>query len=52
MCENKASGKKVLLRLYGGKLLDKDNMLRGGGIEQEVLMFHTMAGESSRVRET
>lgn len=43
LCHNKVRDEKVLLRLYGGKLLDANNQLRGGSIETEVLIFHIMA---------
>lgn len=42
-CRNKVTDEKVLLRLYGGKLLEQDNFLRGGCVETEVLIFHVMA---------
>ena len=42
-CENKKTGDKSLLRLYGGKLLAKGNLLHPGCIDIEVLAFHTMA---------
>lgn len=37
-------GRKVLLRLYGGKLLETNSFLRsGGGYDREVLVFYTMS---------
>ena len=42
LCRNKVKDEKVLLRLYGGKLLEQNNILRGGGAETEVLVFHVM----------
>lgn len=43
LCEDKKHGQKVLLRLYGGKILEGENILRSGGFEREVLVFYTMA---------
>ena len=43
-CENKKTKETVLLRLYGGKLVDKSNLLSSGSaIENEVLVFHAMS---------
>lgn len=42
-CHNKKSGESVLIRLYGGKILEQDNALRNIGIEGEVLIFHIMS---------
>lgn len=42
LCRNTVKDEKVLLRLYGGKLLEQNNILRGGGYETEVLLFHVM----------
>ena len=47
LCHNKKSNEKVIIRLYGGKIMEKlggemGTMLRSIGIEGEVLMFHLM----------
>ena len=38
LCHNKVTGEKVLIRLYGGKMLAKQP-----NVEKEVLMFHLIA---------
>jgi choline/ethanolamine kinase len=50
LCENKSKNelpdgvpRKVLMRYYGGKLLDKDSEFRNGGEAEEVLVFYTMS---------
>jgi choline/ethanolamine kinase len=43
LCHNKKSDEKVVVRLYGGKILAMDgNILRNIGLEGEVLIFHLM----------
>ena len=43
VCHNKKSNEKVLVRLYGGKIVEsEDNILRNVGLEGEVLTFHLM----------
>jgi len=42
LCINKKSNEKVLIRLYGGKILPQGSILRNVGLEGEVLIFHTM----------
>ena len=44
LCHNKKSNEKVIIRLYGGKLLKAEdfNIVRHIGLEGEVLIFHTM----------
>ena len=43
VCENTENGHKVLLRLYGGKILEEVSILRSPGHEGEVLVFDAMA---------
>jgi choline/ethanolamine kinase len=47
LCENKVAAdgepKKVILRLYGGKLIDRDHIFRNGSIMDEVLVFYAMS---------
>ena len=43
LCEDKKNGHKVLLRLYGGKVMEGNDFLKSGGFDREVLVFYTMA---------
>ncbi|KAI1299612.1 Choline kinase alpha [Halotydeus destructor] len=50
VCENKCvddgnldEPKKVILRLYGGKVLHVDHIWRNGGVMEEVLVSHVMS---------
>ena len=43
VCHNKKLNEKVLLRLYGGKIIESEkNILRNVALEGEVLIFHLM----------
>ena len=43
LCQNKKSNEKVLVRLYGGKIIENsNNILRNVGLEGEVFTFHLM----------
>lgn len=43
LCHNKKADEKVLIRLYGGKILNhKGSLLRHVGLEGEVLLYHLM----------
>ena len=44
LCHNKKSDEKVIIRLYGGKVMKlvEENILRNVGLEGEVLIFHLM----------